>query len=295
MGYSGRYHAASLAAVFIALAIGILIGIGLAGDVVSTASEELENSLRSDLDEAESRVDALEGDLNRAQEYSDRTYPALVADRLPGSSVAVIGLGGLPPETVEAIEEAVDPAGARVSALGVVDVPPDTDALADAAPSRFGGVRRGGAGLEELARAAGAGLIGGSELVDQLRGALFSRFSGSLAEVDRVVFVATIPEDLEAEQEAAADRLVGGLIDGARRSSAGVAGAERTDDDPTTLGAFGGAGIPTVDHVDLPAGRASLVFALLGAGGDYGTKEEADSYLPELIEPGPGGSAPNGQ
>jgi len=29
MGYSGRYHAASLAAVFIALAIGILIGVGL--------------------------------------------------------------------------------------------------------------------------------------------------------------------------------------------------------------------------------------------------------------------------
>jgi hypothetical protein len=293
MGYSGRYHAASLAAVFIALAIGILIGIGLAGDVVSTASEELENSLRSDLDDAESRVDALEGDLSRADEYSDRTYPALVADRLPDSSIAVIGFGGLRPETVEAIEEAVDPAGARVAALGVVNVPPDTDALADAAPSRFVGVRRGGEGLEELGRAAGAGLIGGSDVVERLRGALFSRFSGSLSDVDRVVFVASVPDDLDADQAGAAERLVGGLIDGARRTSAGVAGAERTDDDPTTLEAFSGTGVPTVDHVDLPAGRASLVFALLGASGDYGTKETADSYLPELIDPEPGDSAPD--
>ena len=31
MGYSARYHAASLAAVFLALAVGILIGVGIAG------------------------------------------------------------------------------------------------------------------------------------------------------------------------------------------------------------------------------------------------------------------------
>ena len=47
MGYSGRYHAASLAAVFLALAIGILIGVGLGDDVVSSAAEDLEASLRS--------------------------------------------------------------------------------------------------------------------------------------------------------------------------------------------------------------------------------------------------------
>ena len=34
MGYSARYHAASLAAVFLALAIGILIGVGLGDNVV---------------------------------------------------------------------------------------------------------------------------------------------------------------------------------------------------------------------------------------------------------------------
>ena len=33
MGYSARYHAASLAAVFLALAVGILIGAGILGAI----------------------------------------------------------------------------------------------------------------------------------------------------------------------------------------------------------------------------------------------------------------------
>ncbi len=43
MGYSGRYHAASLAAVFLALAIGILIGVGLGHNVLSGAQRDLED------------------------------------------------------------------------------------------------------------------------------------------------------------------------------------------------------------------------------------------------------------
>ncbi|KAA0265663.1 MAG: copper transporter, partial [Acidobacteria bacterium] len=69
MGYSGRYHAASLAAVFIALAVGILIGIGLADDVVSSASEELEASLRSDLKAAQGEAEELRGALERSDKF----------------------------------------------------------------------------------------------------------------------------------------------------------------------------------------------------------------------------------
>ena len=47
MGYSGRYHAASLAAVFLALAIGILIGVGLGHNVVSGTTKNLEQSLEA--------------------------------------------------------------------------------------------------------------------------------------------------------------------------------------------------------------------------------------------------------
>ena len=77
MGYSGRYHAASLAAVFLALAIGILIGVGFGSDVVSGTAEDLESSLGSDLDRRNERIGELEDELDREAEFGQLAYPGL--------------------------------------------------------------------------------------------------------------------------------------------------------------------------------------------------------------------------
>ena len=45
MGYSARYHAVSLVAVFIALAIGILIGAEFGDDALNNTRRDLEHSL----------------------------------------------------------------------------------------------------------------------------------------------------------------------------------------------------------------------------------------------------------
>ena len=41
----------------------------------------------------------------------------------------------------------------------------------------------------------------------------------------------------------------------------------------------------TVDDVDATAGKVAMVFALLGANGDFGVKDSADRLLPELLVP----------
>ena len=78
MGYSSRYHAASLAAVFLALAIGILIGVGLGGKVYKRARNDLEQSLKSDLAGSRTRADDLQGQLNQERDTLAQVYPALV-------------------------------------------------------------------------------------------------------------------------------------------------------------------------------------------------------------------------
>ena len=45
MGYSARYHAVSLIAVFLALAIGILIGAEFGGETLNSTRRNLEQSL----------------------------------------------------------------------------------------------------------------------------------------------------------------------------------------------------------------------------------------------------------
>jgi hypothetical protein len=285
VGYSGRYHAASLLAVFIALAIGILVGIGLADDVVSTASQELEDSLRSDLDEAEQRSEDLETDLDRERDFSRLAYPALVTDRLAGSEVAVVSLGELPDEVVPQIEAAIEPAGGSVAAVAVLAEPIDGNSLDALAEGRFQQIRRSAAELRKLGVAAGRQFAGDGPLLERVRSSLFSRFSGDLRTVDRVVFVRTPVEDADGGEQVRIEALESGLITGASDTAVAVAGVEASDVDPTTLEPFMQAGVPTADHVDLVAGQLALVAILVGAEGNFGVKDGASSFLPELFEP----------
>ncbi len=286
MGYSGRYHAASLVAVFIALAIGILIGIGLADDVVSTASQELEQSLRDERDQAEDEVDQLRGELNSEQQFSDAAYPALVADKLTRERFAVVELGDVPDDgvdaTAEAATEAAQQAGAELGSVSSIELPLDVAALADAAGGRFKGVRGDPDQLERLGRAIGLQLAGGGELIDRVKQELFSRFNGSLDDVSRLVLIRNPTEDLGDRQQEIYDALEGGLIEGARAGAIASVGVERTSTDPTTLGAFSDHGVSTVDNVDASAGKVSVVYVLDGVKGDFGSKDGASSLMPEL-------------
>ena len=79
MGYSARYHTTSLIAVFLALAIGILIGAEFGGDALTNTRKDLENSLVGNLQDARSKADDLNEELGRSNEFAERVYPVLTA------------------------------------------------------------------------------------------------------------------------------------------------------------------------------------------------------------------------
>jgi hypothetical protein len=74
-----RYHVASLAAVFLALVVGILIGVGLTTQgVISTSERKVLNQRISDLQHQRDSARQRASDLNRAKRVADayvkRTY-----------------------------------------------------------------------------------------------------------------------------------------------------------------------------------------------------------------------------
>jgi hypothetical protein len=283
MGFSARYHAASLAAVFLALAIGILIGAGLGGDVVSGTAENLEESLKSDLTEAQEDNAALQTDLDREREVSGLLYPVVVGDRLLGREVAIVALGDLGDDLSADVEDALEPTGASVSAVAVVDEPPDVDAVINAlAGPRARQLPRGSA-LDRAANMAGEALVRGGRDFDGVRETLLDRFSGTPGDVDAVVLVRDRPQDLTARVRDDADRLESGLIDGMRDAGATVVGVERSDADDSSIGFFEDQELSSVDSIDLRSGEVALVFALAGAEGSFGVKASADRLLPELL------------
>lgn len=287
MGYSARYHATSLIAIFLALAVGILIGAEFGGDALTSTRKNLESSLVDNLQDARSRSDELSGQLGQANEFADRVYPVLTRDRLEGKRVAIVALGELPSEDTDAVEEALGPTGARLVGVGVVREPVDLTGLAaDLAKTRFADLRRNPDSLSALGVGLGRQIVLGGTLPTVVRGNLFSRASGSFGALDGVIVVRNQPQDMGPVQRATAGTLESGLLNGITATRAPAVGVETSNTEPSSISFFQGSGLANVDDVELTAGQLALVFSLLGAEGSFGVKGSADRLLPDLLTQG---------
>lgn len=287
MGYSARYHAASLAAVFLALAIGILIGVGFGEDVVEGTQKNLEQSLEGDLEEARNQAEELQGELSRSDEFAEQVFPALVADRLAGQRIGLLALGDLDNDLAADIEEALAPTGARLVEVAVLREPPDLESLGEKLQrTRFSGLELDSEAQEELGKGVGRQLILGGTLLERIRSQLLSRASGSFGPVDGLVVARRQPQGMSPEDASATSRLESAILDGASATATPIVGVERSDDEVSSIGFFPND-LATVDDADQFAGKVAIVFALLGADGNFGVKDTADRLLPDLLVPTP--------
>ena len=287
MGYSARYHAASLAAVFLALAVGIVIGAGLGDDVLSGTEDNLRESLESDIENARGEADELQADLDREREFSDRAYPALVADTLEGRRIGVLAFGDLPDDVSGDIEESLEPTGAELSEVAVVRLPPDVSGMAAQLGPRFDDLEADDPELSELARLLGRQLMAGrGKQLDAVRDVLFSRSSGEGGRLDGIVLVRAGSGQVEAgsEEDAGTNAMETGMVAGIADSGRPAVAVERSGVAESSIPFFAPLDVATVDNVDQTSGQVALVFALLGAEGSFGGKDTADSLLPELLE-----------
>jgi len=286
MGYSARYHATSLIAVFLALAIGIVVGAVLGGDAIDSTRKDLEQSLTGNLQDARQQADELRGELGRADEFSSRVYPVLVRDRLRGRRIGLIAFGDLPGNVYGAIEGALEPAGGRLVAVGVVREPVDTRGLGEGlAKTRFSGIARNADAQTALGVGLGRQLVRGGTLLEPVRGQLFSRASGNFGRLDAVIVVRDQPRDMGPRQREVAGRIEAGIAAGIVATRAPAVGVEATGSEPSSVSFFLANDLTSVDDIDLDAGRLATVFALLGAEGSFGVKGSADRLLPDLLTP----------
>jgi Copper transport outer membrane protein, MctB len=287
MGYSARYHASSLIAVFLALAIGILIGAEFGGDALTSTRKNLEASLVNNLQDARSKSDELNGELGRSNEFADRVYPVLTRERLEGKRIAIVALGGLPSEETTAVEEALGPTGAKLVGVGVVREPVDLNGLAgDLAKTRFADVNRNPDTLTALGVGVGRQLVRGGTLPEVVRGQLFSRASGNFGALDGVIVVRNQPQDLGPVQRTTANTLESALMSGITATRTPAVGAETSSAEPSSISFFQGSDLSSVDDVEMTAGQVALVFSMLGAEGSFGVKGSADRLLPDLLTQG---------
>jgi hypothetical protein len=287
MGYSARYHATSLIAVFLALAVGILIGAEFGGPALNETRKNLENSLVGNLQDARSRVEDLNGELGKAEEFDEKVYPVLTRDRLQGQRIALIAFGNLPGEITSAVEEALGPTGAKLVGVGVVREPVDTSSLADElSATRLAEVATDPEVMNELGTGVGRQIVIGGTLPEVVRGGLFTHASGEFGALDAVIVVRDQPEGMGPVQRSTANALETSMLRGMTATGVATVGVETTSTEPSSIGFFQANDLSTVDDVDTTAGQVALVYAIGGSEGSFGTKSSADRLLPDLNEPG---------
>ena len=305
-----RYHLVSLIAVFLAVALGIVIGTTALNEPILADIKNQVSALENDKRSLEDRTQSLQAQLDTSDAFDEAVAPALVDGALAGKSVLLVVTNeGVAPETVDQLTSLIDDAGGTVS--GTLTLKPEyTD------PSSAAGLQSyvTGSGLPagvELPPVDDAGQLVGSLLAQVLMippdgttpsGADVSSVMAGLSALDvltpegdaiapadyAVVLTAgAFSGEDAAERNGTVAELVsaldaagsGAVVAGDAESTAenGLVGVIRAD--PTLS-----AAVSTVDNAATAAGRISTVLALGreadGTSGKYGTGEDTQPVPP---------------
>jgi hypothetical protein len=283
-----RYHVASLTAVFVALVIGILVGVGLSGKGFVNDAERANLTrqiadLRQERDAAQQSLGSASRVQQALTDFADTAYPAVVPGRLRGQRVAVLFVGPIDRGVSFAVAKAVRDAGGTVVRTRSIGVPVDAKTIQEAL-RRHPAFRQlaGPDQLEDLGRALAEELAAGGKtpLWDALDEIIVQEREGPAAPPANAVVVVRSAEPQRGPTKA----FLAGVYTGLARSGTPAVGTEASGSGASAIPAFARAGLSTVDSVDTSAGRLGLLLLLAGAEpGSYGIEEPArDGVLPPI-------------
>ena len=308
-----RYHLVSIVSIFLALAVGIVLGAGpLKEDIGNTLTSEVKN-LRDDKAALRAELDVADRGVTARDEFTAASNRSLLSDRLTDTTVAVVVLPGAEASLVKSTTATLTAAGAKIgSTVTVLDAwaDPDTskvtfrNTLGQQLASQVqaptdateGQIVDAVLARSVLARGGATG-DGAAAALEGLRTGDLIRFTpervtpASVAVVIGGPVSGSQPEPREARATALSE--LAGALDAAGAgavliSTTLAANATNETSVVTTSRANGDRSkvLTTVDHGELPMGQASLVFGLLeqqaGKAGQYGLASDASAAYPQL-------------
>jgi hypothetical protein len=110
-----RTHAISLAAVFLALAIGVALGSGLLSNTVLSGLRDDKHELQSQINGLTDQKNALNEKLSATGEFDAQMSPRILRDTMSGKSVVLFRTPDAQDDDVEALSRSVEQAGGTVT------------------------------------------------------------------------------------------------------------------------------------------------------------------------------------
>jgi hypothetical protein len=302
-----RYHLASLMSIFLALAVGIVVGISLGSSERQAATiQSLQRDVAA-IRAEDSRVKEANTELRRLLAARDDgladLLPLAVRGRLAGNRVALL-LTGDAGVLSAAVLKPLRLAGAEVAVT--VRLPRTIGQQSVTAggnrtdvSSTAGTTRETPNEAETVAAAVTRALLQGrSDLLEAaLARAPDMEMTGELSGPIRRLLLLCPNDDADYQRRAAAGAgvevtvartvreaqalLVAAASEEDRTATMAV-GSARTGESPSLLPTLTGLGASTVDNVDTPGGQIAAVLALAGARGNYGTGAGTAHVFPAL-------------
>lgn len=299
-----RYHIVSIVAIFIALAVGIVLGSGPLKDDISGFLEERTNELASQKVELQSEVQVLREEVNASEQYAQLTAPALLNGLLLTQPVALIELPDAAEDSGRLVQDAIELAGGEVSARVRIEpawTDPNESAVLERVAEPFARERVSAATYDLAGEALAKALITDLE---RLVGQPNPPSTGILTAFEEQGFITVDEEEVvlgstailvgsDLTDEAASETLAP-LIDAVDGRGEGTVVAG-----PIASASEGGivamvrdgelaARVSTEDRVDTATGSTVTVLALVdqqrdGKVGQYGTGEGAESVAPDPV------------
>jgi len=127
-----RYHLVSIVSIFLALAVGIVLGAGPLKEDIGTQLTEQTTALRADKAQLRTELDAEKRGTAARDSYSSAVQPRIIGSQLTGKTVALVIAPGADSDLVKNTAAALVAAGAKVGST--INL---TDAWADPAKRTF--------------------------------------------------------------------------------------------------------------------------------------------------------------
>ena len=307
-----RYHLVSIIAVFLALAVGIVLGTtALKGPVLDDLRDNIKR-LSSDKRVLESEVGTLRGQVNVADDFAATVGPGLVRGTLADQRVLLVTTPDTPADLVQRVITLLGESGASVTGqLRVLPTMSDPerakvveDLVAEVVPAGVDlpdgrtldrATAELAAALATPARGKSVEISEAQAVVSAFEEADLVQFEGEGGTLRQATLAVVLsgpapvgePEDSQAEQREAVLSLAAALDERARGTV--VAGPATSATDRGVVGALRqdssrAAEVSGVDNADRGVGQVAVVLALAeqarGGSGQYGAGPRATAPLP---------------
>ncbi len=290
--YTWRYHLLTMVAVFLALGVGMLVGIGLTDSgVVDSGRALLTDDLQRNLEDLNRRNDELGREQAVSRRYQDDTFPYLVTGQLQGKVFAVVAADAVGDQVLRDIGAAINSAGGRVATTTRLNSRFDATAAADRAraaaksdPALAGADPATLAQLLAPRLAAEIGKAGGPSLLEALKGTLVTSTSGNYELPVNAVILVNRADDKQSPQYGELEKQ---FLLALRTLGTRAVAAETADAPVSEIPLYTSIDVSSVDNVDTRIGQTSIIHVLRGETGAYGVKATAELLIPVLRGPAP--------